>query len=43
MKNLRYEDWADLMDRVGGYNWEAHQVVTEDGWRLTVFRILPHI
>ena len=34
-----FKEWSDLMDTLG-YAWEPHSVLTEDGWTLTVFRIL---
>jgi len=26
-----------------GYAWEAHEVKTEDGWNLSMFRINHHV
>ena len=33
-----FPDWSLVMDDKG-LTWEPHQVKTEDGWFLTVFRI----
>ena len=33
-----YPDMSDAMD-IFGYDWEPHEVETEDGWYLTMFRI----
>ena len=39
MLKRSFKDWSELMDTLG-YAWEPHTVLTEDGWTLTVFRIL---
>ena len=39
MLKRSFTDWSELMDTLG-YAWEPHTVLTEDGWTLTVFRIL---
>ena len=38
----KYSDFASLMDSLG-YAWEAHEVKTEDGWNLSMFRINHHV
>ena len=37
-QNERYPEFAELMNQAG-YTWEAHEVKTEDGWNLSMFRI----
>ena len=39
-KTEDYPEFAEFLDN-GGYDWEPHQVKTEDGWYLTLFRIKP--
>ena len=34
----KYAQWTEVCDRFG-YEWEPHEVETEDGWFVTVFRI----
>ena len=34
-----YPDFAAKMDEYG-YAWKAHKVKTEDGWHLTIFRMI---
>ena len=36
----KYAEFADEMALNGDYNWEPFEVVTEDGYILTVFHIL---
>ena len=38
----KYYDFANLMNQTG-YFWEAHEVKTEDGWDLSMFRITNRI
>ena len=35
-----YPEYAAILENYG-YDWEPHEVKTEDGWFLTVFRIKP--
>lgn len=34
-----YPEFAKYLGELG-YEWEAHEVKTEDGWYLTLFRVL---
>ena len=34
-----YPEWSAALD-LYGYDWEVYQVKTEDGWYLSLFRIL---
>ena len=33
-----YPEFADILSYFG-YAWEAHPIVTDDGWHLTLFRV----
>lgn len=35
-----YPEYAELLEKYN-YDWEPHEVKTEDGWYLTIFRIKP--
>ena len=37
-----FADWSQVMDDKG-LTWEPHQVKTEDGWFLTIFRITGEV
>ena len=37
-EDKKYTRWKEQMDN-WGYTWEAHEVTTEDGYILTIFRI----
>ena len=34
----KYPRWAAAME-TEGYTWEPYEIVTDDGWHLTLFRI----
>ena len=36
----KYPEFASLLGGFG-YEWEPYEVKTEDGWHLTIFRVLP--
>ena len=35
----KYEDF-NLSVKPYGYDWEPHEVKTDDGWHLTIFRVI---
>lgn len=37
-----FPDWSQVMDDKG-LTWEPHQVKTEDGWFLTIFRMTGEV
>ena len=40
-ENSKFEAFDDCMRMYGeNYQWEAHEVVTSDGYKLNMFRIL---
>ena len=41
-KVAAYPEYAAVLETYG-YDWEPHEVKTEDGWYLTIFRIKPEV
>ena len=42
IKKQTYDRWASVMDELG-YGWQAHPVTTDDGYKLTLFRIMGDV
>ena len=39
-KEVRFKEFSDVMNHYGdGYDWEPHEVITEDGYILNMFRL----